>query len=396
MQPGQLTPADFSAYPPKARAIAEQHLALFRTLPLSFLPLLLRELINYDWKFPAEREELDHQLAFLHEQPAERQAELMAPFRKLQLSEQLASVDWVNVPAQFSEQLSAYLWSTRQIDAFRQASVDYVARVNLAQAASKPPVMRLGMVIAGKDSSSSHRPLFRQLRSHGTRFTAVDPSNGVEDLIAVLQKRSAANPAPYAHWYIEGGPLESGHKGLTCVSYSELRPVCSKLLAKMTQLMQPGGGGPELLRSELQRMRPEELGFAASADPVLNRFQLSLLTEGSGTQIFSTTFVQWAAREALRRAQPWTLLARYAPRQRSSIIGVSNSQPLDPDGSLVDAEMGAYYTWINQGRLANPQGAGFLVWYEGHNEAIAIGPGVAAGKEDARPIKLGAIVASLG
>ena len=41
---------------------------------------------------------------------------------------------------------------------------------------------------------------------------------------------------------------------------------------------------------------------------MLNRFQLSLLTEGSGTQVFSTTFVQWAAREALRRAQPLTLV----------------------------------------------------------------------------------------
>jgi len=54
-------------------------------------------------------------------------------------------------------------------------------------------------------------------------------------------------------------------------------------------------------------------------DAVLNRFQLSVLTEGSGTQIYSTTFVQWAARELLRRAQPLTLLARFAPRLREPV-----------------------------------------------------------------------------
>ena len=46
---------------------------------------------------------------------------------------------------------------------------------------------------------------------------------------------------------------------------------------------------------------------------MLDRFQVKLLTEGSGTQIFSTTFAQWTAREALRRAQSQTLLVRFAP-----------------------------------------------------------------------------------
>ncbi len=66
-------------------------------------------------------------------------------------------------------------------------------------------------------------------------------------------------------------------------------------------------------------MKPEEAGLNAGGDTVLNRFQLSLLTEGSGTQVFSTTFVQWAAREALRRAQPLTMLdpLRPAPARKA-------------------------------------------------------------------------------
>jgi hypothetical protein len=130
-------------------------------------------------------------------------------------------------------------------------------------------------------------------------------------------------------------------------------------------------------------MTPGELGMGEGA---LNRFQLSVLTEGSGTQIYSTTFVQWAARELLRRAQPLTLLARFAPRLREQsikdLLAQERQKPqLDPEGSLRDGDMGAYYTWLNQQRLSGADQSRFLVWFEDHTEAVAIGPGMKAGSE---------------
>ena len=53
---------------------------------------------------------------------------------------------------------------------------------------------------------------------------------------------------------------------------------------------------------------------------------------------------------------------------------------LDPQGSLVDADMGAYYTWLNQQRLSGAEQATFLVWFEDHAEAVAIGPGFDGGR----------------
>src|SRR5579872_2720307 len=102
---------------------------------------------------------------------------------------------------------------------------------------------------------------------------------------------------------------------------------------------------------EMGRIAPK-----GSTDEVLERFELKLLTEGSGTQIFSTVFAQWATREALRRAEPLTLLVRFAPRQRqrpmNELLSNAGATPeLDPEGSLIDADMGAYYHWINQQRL---------------------------------------------
>jgi len=44
--------------------VAVNNLELLRRLPLSFVPLLLRELIEYDWNFPAERQELNAQFVY--------------------------------------------------------------------------------------------------------------------------------------------------------------------------------------------------------------------------------------------------------------------------------------------------------------------------------------------
>jgi hypothetical protein len=55
-------------------------------------------------------------------------------------------------------------------------------------------------------------------------------------------------------------------------------------------------------------------------------------------------------------------------------------QPQDPEGSLIDADMGAYYTWINQSRLPGAQESRFLVWFEDHNLACVISPTLPGGK----------------
>jgi hypothetical protein len=150
---------------------------------------------------------------------------------------------------------------------------------------------------------------------------------------------------------------------------------------------------PEKLRTTLATVTPETVGLKDSGDGALDRFQLSLLTEGSGTQIYSTTFVQWAAREALRRAHPLTIFTRYAPRQKERTMdellsGGQKKTKVDPEGSLIDGDMGAFYTWVNMQRLAGADNARFLAWFEGHGEAVAIGPGLKPGTEEAAPIEM--------
>ena len=401
MLPRQLTAEQFSRYPPQARSIAQAHIALFGQLPLAFLPLLLRELIGYDWKFPAERQELDNQFTYLSPLTPEQLEKEFAAFAKLRLSPDLEQIDWVNAPAQFSEKLSAHLWATHQIDVFRAASVEYIRRVNAAVSSAALPMKRLGLVAIGRGVTQNQRPLFRKLRPEGVYFKDVNPQGGKEALFEVLQRRAKMQPLAFGHWYIDGGESEITADGVTCLSFHSLDALRRTLVAKMRETMQPGGGGPEVLRTLLAQTKPEELGLSGSGEEaVMNRFRVSVLTEGSGTQLFSTTFVQWSAREALRRAQPLTLLTRYAPRQREQsmrelLAGTQTQPELDAAGALIDADMNAYYTWINQQRLPGAEQAGFLVWFEDHKEAVAIGPGLKRGTEDNSAISLREILSQI-
>jgi hypothetical protein len=361
------------------------HLDALKRLPLSFLPNLLREAIAYDWKFPAERLQLDKELANLSSLSTEQLDVRFQGFVRIRLSPNFEHLDWINAPAEFVEQLSSYLWTTHQLDAFRTAAVIYADYLQAAAPPEPPPIPRLGIAVIGQGVAENNYPLFRKLRPHGVYFTSVRPDNGLRLLLDAVTERAKQNPKPYGHWYIDGGQAIERTPGVTGLSYQSLESVRATLLNKMQAEIHSGGMGPETLRTILARLRPEDLHMVAG-DPVLNRFQVSLLTEGSGTQVFSTTFAQWAAREGLRRAQPLSLLVRFAPRQRqkpmNELLSQTRANPeLDPLGSLVDADMGAYYNWLNQQRLPGAEQSSFLVWFEDHNEALAISPSLPRGTQ---------------
>jgi hypothetical protein len=385
----------FKAYPPQAKTLALRHIELLRKLPIAFGQLLLQQMQSYDWRFPAERQDILRQLAFLESLTEVQRRELLAGFEHLELSSRLRDAQWIASPQEFSEQLSGYLWSTHQIDAFREASSHYLRSYNAAVPVTQPRMPRVGVAVIGKGVGHNTYPIFRKLRPHGTYFTQVNPSNGLRILLDSVAARAAAHPAPFDHWYIDGGEAESVLSPfLSVLSYGAMEPIRKALLRKIDKEIRNGIAGPQALTSLLHKLRPEELG--ASPEPentVLSHFQLSLLTEGSGTQIFSTTFVQWAARELWRRAQPETVLARFAPRQRERPMNEllsGNEHNSEPDlmGSLIDADMGAFYMWIDQQRLPGAKEASFLVWFENQTEAVVISPALPRNSQSDTPVDM--------
>jgi hypothetical protein len=284
------------------------------------------------------------------------------------------------------------------MDNFRAVADTYATAWRKAKPTLAPPVARMGIAVVGKGVASSPYPLFRKLRPYGVFFTKVSSDGGLETLLQTVSTRAATHPIDFGHWYIDGGSQETNPAGVSVVSYESLTPVRNALLDRMQKFIGSGSAGPEALRTMLSLLKPQDLGMSSDANTAtLNRFQIDLLTEGSGTQIFSTTFAQWAARETLRRAQPVTLLVRFAPRQRQQpmnemLSATHHAVELDPEGSLIDADMGAYYTWLNQQRLVGAEKSSFLAWFEGHDQAIAIGPTLPRGTTASNSMELRKIV----
>lgn len=403
MLPAEIKAEEFNGYPPQARQVAVDHLDLFRQLPLAFAPLILQQLEQYDWKFPAERREIDHQLSYLSSRSGPELTSLLSEFEQLKLSRQLEQFNWVDAPGSFSQQLSAYLWATHQIDSFRGAAEKLMDKVNASMPPEQLEAPRLGVAVVGKDVKESQYPLFRKLRPYGTRFTRVDPSNGLRILLDAAAARAKAHPVPFGHWYIDGGPAEAlSETALTSISYSALEPARKAILQKITKAINGGIGGPEALTSMLFKLRPEQVGLSGKPeDEIIGHLETSIFTQGQGTQIFSTTFVQWTAREVLRRAHPLTLVARFAPRQRQRpmnelLSGKDPDPEPDPMGSLIDSDMGAFLTWIDQQRLSGANQSSFLAWFENHNEAVAISPFLPRNTESDTPIDMHGLLNQMG
>jgi hypothetical protein len=205
MLPQDLKPELFKGYPPEARKLVVESVGTLQALPLSFLASLLREAIDYDFKFPAEREAVKKELVNLKSLSVDQTKIWFSEFEKIQLSPALENVDWINAPAQFVEQLSAYLWTTHQLHAFRAAAVDYAARLLQTVPSEKPAIPRLGISVIGRGVSSHDEPLFRKLRPHGAYFNRIKPDGGLKSLLDGISARAKTHPAPYGHWYIDGG-----------------------------------------------------------------------------------------------------------------------------------------------------------------------------------------------
>ena len=75
------------------------------------------------------------------------------------------------------------------------------------------------------------------------------------------------------------------------------------------------------------------------------------------------------------------------------LYGKHDTIEYDLIGSLVDADFGAYYNWLNQQRLTGADRSSFLVWFEGHNQAVAIGPGLARGTSSTSVANLSQLLA---
>jgi hypothetical protein len=95
--------------------------------------------------------------------------------------------------------------------------------------------------------------------------------------------------------------------------------------------------------------------------PVIREYLRSLYLSGNGALIFGNSFVEWGATEALRRARPDFLVARFGVRSKpkpfTSVAVFENPGKINPlpavddlSGSVLDAQVLSLYVWLAASR----------------------------------------------
>ena len=95
---------------------------LLLALPVPLAAIMMQQIARSDRLFPAERRELERLLQSLRAPRSSEMERAVQDFASLQLSKELRHADWQRDPAGFVDKMTAELWASNQINAFREAA----------------------------------------------------------------------------------------------------------------------------------------------------------------------------------------------------------------------------------------------------------------------------------
>jgi hypothetical protein len=262
---------------------------------------------------------------------------------------------------------------------------------------------RVVVILYGHGIAIQRDKLWARLRGVGTRVPLrLEGATASEPFLRALFAASptgslfsATGVGPDNAWIVEAGEslhaLCEGRPGCaTGLSYARLRTYRETLARSLFKRVLEGVSGPQELAAyvrELEIAPPE--GALLHSDAVVRAFVRDVLLGGNGTLLVNNTFVEWSAVQALKRAQPRLLVARFGVRDKmkpfSSLLLFSSPRPTDqvpiledPFGSFVDVEQLSYYVWLNAEKSAAYRGKTlYLLLAEGVDEMLAIRPDAA-------------------
>ena len=406
-----------------AAALARAHEALLDRLPATVHAFILAELQKWATLFAAEQR---YQRALLEQLSRFPRAELSRATTGIARVERDAGCDKIarGNPARFQEDAQALLRQRRLLPAWRTEVDGFFQIVDPAvEAQLHPPdaPRRLVVQLYGSGIAIQSDKLWSRFKGSGVRVPlSLDGARASEPFLRAVfggpdgggmalfaAQRDAMGSSPLDSWVIEShealhklcdeatagrhteraAPVAVGWSGawLTGLSYERLRAYRDELTRALYSKIQSGVESPQAFAAYARSLKiaPGE-GALLGSDPVLEAFVRDVLLTGNGTLFVNNTFVEWAAVQALRRAQPRILVARFGIRDKlkpfSSMLlfsqpRASDQIPMieDPVGSFIDVEQLAYYIWLNAEKSpAYRKKTLYLFLAEGIDEMLAI------------------------
>ncbi|MGO8759834.1 MAG: hypothetical protein ACLQG3_17080 [Terracidiphilus sp.] len=370
--------------------------ALIRRLPVTLRPSLNGQLAEWETLFPFERQRVQEFMRGVASFDPSAFNALLEPLRKLEAKMDVAHWDF-NETADTMENASLLARSAYFAEWREQIRRIYSAVEAAANASTQPPAAHPRLIVAILPESLPYdrAALWKKWGSRGVELSIDgDPARlgelllqgfpGVPGLLAQQGRRDVSDL-----WLIDAGSrlqaISSAPAAALCLSCAELSALRERVLAEVNTVPK----SIEITDQTLAGIRsrnwdpwwPAEL----KGQPSLRRFVIDLYLSGNGALIFSNAFVEWAASEAIRRARPRVLFARFGlrakPKPFTGIAIFENQQRIstlpdvdDPLGSAVDASVLARYIFLAAQRYPQAAQTAFLCVAESIKSAYVILP----------------------
>src|SRR4249919_1219580 len=391
-----------------AAAIARAHAELLARLPATVHAFIVLELQKWPTLFAAERR---YQTALLDELARFQRPDLQQATAGITRIETEAGCDKIarGNPGRFQDEAQALLRKRKLLPDWRKEIDAFFQRLDPAlEAHLYPPdaPRRLVVQIYGSGIGVQTEKLWHRFKGTGFRVPlnledARGPETFLRKLFGAADGRTAAlfsalkeaeRSNPLHAWFLEcqdalHGLCSPGTFGdaLAGLSYERLRTYRDELTRALYSKIQSGVESPQAFAAYARALKiapaPDAL---LHSNEVLQAFVRDVLLTGNGTLFVNNTFVEWAAVQAIRRAQPRVLVTRYGVRDKlkpfSSLLLFSQPResdqiPLieDPLGSFIDVEQLSYYVWLNAEKsAAYRKKTLYLFLAEGLDEMLAV------------------------
>jgi hypothetical protein len=407
---------------------------LLKRLPLTFLPFVNQQLHEWEFLFPNEKRSTERLVIYVDSLTPEQSAKLFS--NVIRLEDQMGVRQWhfstEEQTIQSSSELarSPYFQEWRQeVQAVYDAADRFALQGNAAPVKPRnraivldlPPSLPVQEADAwrhwhGIGKTVKLQPLSSEasqtaLNELLTGLVATAAQGGVSSSFNESQGSAAES------WVIDGADSlvdacltdepRTASSPAILLSYTRLdvyRENFSHEMNTMRKNLSDADSVYDHLRKvDVTPWCPPEI----AGDPAVREFVRQVYLNGNGAVIFGNSFVEWAASEALRRARPRFLAARFSVRSKpkpfTAVAVFENPNQVNPlpavddyPGSASDAEILAAYIWLSATRFEEYRQSTVCVCIaRSLNEAYLVAPPQFTLKEAAEPIPVQAMVSSL-
>lgn len=352
-------------------------LAAYRTLierlPVTMRPSLNQQLAGWESLFPFERKQLT---SFLHGLASFQPSALAALIQPLKSLEAKMGVEhWNFSQSGDTMENASMLARSEHYAEWRQEVQRIFEAVNAAgRDSTSEPTKQKRLILTVLPESLPIEPMtaWKSWDRRAQGFKIEGDSRRVSEMFiqghgdhpgiaALLARQGSVEESDL--WLIDADEefnryqSETERQSTSSLSYAVLKPFRDKFLADVNTVPK----NIEATDQTLAGLRHRDWGPLWPADSPararLRSFVVDLFLSGNGALIFSNAFVEWAASEALRRARPRVIVARFGlrskPKPFTGIAIFENQQQIsalpdvdDPEGSATDALILARYIWL--------------------------------------------------